>query len=411
MSASHADRATNRVLTDARILTMVEPSATGLAPIQEGAIALEGERITWVGAERGLPNAYSNWPREQLEGRLVTPGLIDCHTHLVHAGHRAREFEMRLEGASYEEIARAGGGIRSTVKATRTASEATLVVSALKRLDHLIAEGVTTVEIKSGYGLDVETECRMLRAARRLEGERPVSVKTTFLGAHAIPEEYAGRADAYIDMVCDAALPAAVADGRVDAVDAFCESIACTLDQTARVFNKAKEMGLPIKLHAEQLSNLGGAKMAARLGALSCDHLEYLDEGGVRAMAQSGSVAVLLPGAFYTIHETQKPPVTMLREAGVPIAVATDANPGSSPMTSLLLAMNMAATLFGLTPSETLAGVTREAARALGCLDDRGTLQAGKRADIAVWDVEEAAELSYRIGYNPCVRRIFGGTG
>ncbi|HET7410119.1 MAG TPA: imidazolonepropionase, partial [Paracoccaceae bacterium] len=335
---------------------------------------------------------------------------VDCHTHLVYGGDRAREFEMRLEGASYEEVARAGGGIVSTVRATRGATEDALVAAALPRLDALIAEGVCTVEIKSGYGLDAETELRSLRAARRLGRERPVRVVTSFLGAHAVPPEFAGRADAYIDEVCIPALEAAQAQGLVDAVDGFCEGIAFSPQQIARVFDRARALGLPVKLHAEQLSNLGGAALAASYGALSADHLEYLDEAGVAAMARGGTVAVLLPGAFYTLHETQAPPVQALRAAGVPIAIATDANPGSSPMFSILLAMNMACTLFRLTPEEALAGCTRVAARALG-LDDAGVIEPGRRADLAVWNVAHPAELSYRFGFNPLHRRIFGGQG
>ncbi|MEM0989839.1 MAG: imidazolonepropionase [Pseudomonadota bacterium] len=345
---------------------------------------------------------------EDLGGRLVTPGLIDCHTHLVFGGDRAAEFEMRLEGATYEEVARAGGGILSTVKATRAASEENLVATALPRLDALIAEGVTTVEIKSGYGLTVKDELKMLRAARRLAELRPIDVRTTFLGAHAIPPEH--EADPYIDQVCLPALRTAHAEGLVDAVDGFCEGIAFSREQIARVFDVARELGLPVKLHAEQLSNLGGAQLAADYGALSADHLEYLDEEGIAAMAAARTTAVLLPGAFYTLRETQLPPVQGLRDAGVPIAIATDCNPGSSPLTSLLLAMNMAATLFRLTPAEALSGVTRQAATAMG-FADRGTLAAGQRADLAVWDAAHPAELTYRIGFNPLQRRIFGGQG
>ena len=366
----------------------------------EGGIAIADGRIKAVGPEVA--------GGEDLGGRLVTPGLIDCHTHLVFGGNRAREFEMRLEGASYEELARAGGGIMSTVRATRAASEDALVAGALPRLDALIAEGVTTVEIKSGYGLDHDTELRMLRAARRLGRDREVTVATSFLGAHAVPADT--DADAYIDQVCLPALEAATAEGLADAVDGFCEGIAFTPDQIARVFDRAAALGLPVKLHAEQLSNLGGAALAARYGARSADHLEYLDTDGVAAMAKAGTVAVLLPGAFYTLRETQLPPVQALRDAGVPIAIATDCNPGSSPLASILLAMNMACTLFRMTPEETLMGVTRHAARALG-LPDRGTIAPGLRADLAIWDVAEPAELAYRIGFNPLHRRIFGGEG
>ncbi|MGC3939720.1 imidazolonepropionase [Roseobacter sp. EG26] len=371
-------------------------------------IALQDEKIIWVGVQAELPQEYSKASALDLEGRLVTPGLIDCHTHLVFGGHRAREFEMRLNGASYEEIARAGGGIVSTVTATRAASQSELVAQALPRLYTLIAEGITTVEIKSGYGLDAEVELRMLRAARHLGDLRDVTVQTTFLGAHAEPPEFSGQGDAYIDEVCIPTLRAAHGEGLVDAVDAFCEGIAFSPEQVARVFEVASELGLPVKIHAEQLSNLGGAKLAAGYGALSADHIEYLDAPGVAAMAVTGTVAVILPGAFYTLRETQRPPIDLLREHAVPMAVATDANPGSSPMTSLLLAMNMASTLFRMTPEEALAGATRNAALALG-LTDRGMIAPGMRADLAVWDVETPAELVYRIGFNPLHSRIFGG--
>lgn len=395
------------VLTDLTAATLAQADASyGL--IENAAIALEGDQIAWVGPAAELPEAYTKAERRALEGRLVTPGLIDCHTHIVHSGHRAKEFEMRLEGATYEEVARAGGGIVSTVKATRGASEEELLTEALKRADALIAEGVTTLEVKSGYGLDVETELRMLRAAQRISNARQVTVKTSFLGAHAVPSEYAGQADAYIEEVCIPALKAAHAEGLVDAVDGFCEGIAFSPDQIARVFDAAKALGLPVKLHAEQLSDLGGAKLAASYGALSADHIEYLGQDGVEAMAKAGTVAVLLPGAFYTLHETQAPPVAALRAAGVPLALATDANPGSSPLTSLLLTMNMGCTLFRLTPEEALRGVTQHAAKALG-LSDRGQIKAGQRADLAVWDVSHPAELAYRIGFNPLHTRIFGG--
>jgi len=338
---------------------------------------------------------------------LATPALIDCHTHLVFGGNRAREFEMRLQGATYEEIARAGGGIVSTVAQTRALSEDDLVAQALPRLDALIAEGVATVEIKSGYGLTIADEMKMLRAARKLGEARPVRVVTSWLAAHAVPAEYKDRADAYLDEVALPGLEAAHAQGLVDAVDGFCESIAFSPAQIERVFAKARALGLPIKLHAEQLSNLGGAKLAASFRALSADHLEYLEADGVAAMATHGTVAVLLPGAYYFLRETQAPPVALLRDAGVPIALATDCNPGSSPLTSPLLTMNMACTLFRLTPEEALAGFTRNAARALG-LADVGTIEPGKRADIAIWDVNEPAELAYRIGFNPLHKRIAG---
>ncbi|MEM7500146.1 MAG: imidazolonepropionase [Pseudomonadota bacterium] len=380
----------------------------GLMP--DAALVLDGAGIAWAGAAADLPAEHRGLEAETLRGRLVTPALIDCHTHIVHAGSRAAEFEQRLEGASYAEIAAAGGGILSTVTATRAASEDALVANALLWADRLIAEGVGTVEIKSGYGLDTETELRMLRAARRVGRERSLTVVTSFLGAHAIPPDYKGRSGAYLDEVCLPALRAAAAEGLADAVDGFCEGIAFSPDEIDRLFRQAKALGLPVKLHAEQLSNLGGAALAAGHGALSADHIEYLDEAGVAAMAKAGTVAVLLPGAFYTLRETQAPPVGALRNAGVPMAVATDANPGSSPMASLLLAMNMACTLFRLTPEEALAGTTRNAARALG-LTDRGMVRPGLRADLAVWDVEHPAELSWRIGWAPLATRIVGGRG
>jgi len=395
------------LLINTTIATMIAADVPyGL--IEDAAIVMEQEKIVWVGARADLPSQYGLSEPYDLAGRLVTPALIDCHTHLVSGGNRAREFEMRLEGASYEEIARAGGGIVSTVKATRTTSEDDLLSDALRRVDALIAEGVVVIEIKSGYGLDQDTELKMLRVARRIADERPVSVHTTFLGAHAVPPEFKGRADAYIDEVCIPALKAAHAKGLVDAVDGFCEGIAFDTTQIARVFDVAKELGLPVKLHAEQLSNLGGAKLAASYGALSADHIEYLDEDGVAAMASAGTVAVILPGAFYTLRETQVPPINLLRKHNVPMALATDANPGSSPLTSLLLTMNMACTLFRLTPEEALAGATRNAALALG-LDQQGTLTPGSRADLAVWDIKHPAELAYRIGFNPLHTRIFGG--
>ncbi|MEP3429896.1 MAG: imidazolonepropionase [Roseibium sp.] len=397
-----------RLLTNAKLATFVSNGAPyGL--VEHGALVIDSGKIAWCGPTSEIPGQYSAAAHEDLEGRLVTPGLIDCHTHVVFGGNRAREFEMRLEGASYAEVARAGGGIISTVKATREATEEELLESALLRVDALISEGVTTLEIKSGYGLDHDTELRMLRVARIIAECRPVRVRTTFLGAHAIPPEYKDRADAYLDEICLPALEAAHAAGLVDAVDGFCEGIAFSPEQISTVFDKAKELGLPIKLHAEQLSNLGGAELASKYGALSADHLEYLDETGVKAMARSGSVAVLLPGAFYTLRETQYPPMDLLRKHQVPIALATDCNPGSSPLASLLLTMNMGCTLFRMTPEEALASVTREAARALG-LSDFGTLEAGKVADLAIWNVQHPAELSYRIGFNSLERRIVGGS-
>ena len=398
----------SKLFVDLNAVTMANAAAPyGL--IENAAIAVENERIAWVGPAADLPSAYGDLPRSSLEGRLVTPGLIDCHTHIVHGGDRAVEFEMRLNGASYEEVARAGGGIVSTVKATRAASEDELLADALRRVDVLIAEGVTTIEVKSGYGLDIETELRMLRTARAIAAERPIRVKTTFLGAHATPADNAGRDDAYIDEVCIPALRAAHAERLVDAVDGFCEGIAFQPAQIARVFDVAQELGLPVKLHAEQLSNLGGAKLAASYGAMSADHIEYLDEDGVKAMAEAGTLAVILPGAFYTLRETQAPPIALLREHGVPMALATDINPGSSPLNSLLLTLNMGCTLFRMTPEEALRGVTQHAARALG-LTDCGTLAPGMRADLAVWDIKHPAELAYRIGFNPLHSRIFGGT-
>ncbi len=398
---------TQTLLKNCRVASM---TAGGAAYGLDGsdAIVMDGDTIAWVGVLADLPMEYTAAETVDLGGRLVTPAPIDCHTHLVFGGHRALEFEMRLNGASYEEVARAGGGIVSTVSATRDASEADLIAGALPRLDALIAEGVGTIEIKSGYGLDIETELRMLRAARALEQHRDVSIKTSFLGAHAVPMDYSGRDDAFISDVCIPALRAAHAEGLIDAVDAFCEGIAFQPDQVARVFDVARGLGLPVKIHAEQLSNLGGAKMAAGYGALSADHIEYLDEDGVAAMAAAGTVAVILPGAFYTLREEQAPPIDLLRKHGVPMAVATDANPGSSPMTSILLAMNMASTLFRVTCEEALAGTTRVAAQALG-LTDRGMIAAGMRADLAVWDAETPAELVYRIGFNPLHKRIFGG--
>ena len=354
----------DRLWTHARIATL-DPARPGLGVIEDGSIATRDGRIAWVGPRAEQPALQAS-ERVDLEGRWITPGLIDCHTHLVYGGNRAREFELRLAGASYEDIARAGGGILSTVKATRAASEDELVAQALPRLDALIAEGVTTVEIKSGYGLEMETEARQLRAARRLAGKRPVSVATTFLGAHALPPEADGDKDGYIARLCGQMLPVIANEGLADAVDAFMEGIAFSGGQTARVFEVAKRLGLPVKLHADQLSNLGGATLAARYGALSADHLEYTDETGAVAMAKAGTVAVLLPGAFYFIRETRKPPVELFRTHGTRIAIATDSNPGSSPLTSLLLTMNMAATLFRLTVDEIIAGVTREAAQALG---------------------------------------------
>ncbi|WP_421855274.1 imidazolonepropionase [Oricola sp.] len=396
-----------QVFRGAKLATMTG-AETPYGLVRDGAIAVCGKTIEWAGPADALPEQFASAPAEDLGGRLVTPGLIDCHTHVVFGGDRAGEFEMRLNGAGYEAIAKAGGGINSTVRATREASVAQLIEGALPRVDAMIAEGLTTIEIKSGYGLQSETELAMLRAAREIARRRPVEVVTTYLGAHATPPEYKGRDDAFVDEVAIPVLRAAHAEGLVDAVDGFCEGIAFTPGQVARVFEAAKALDLPVKLHAEQLSNLGGAKLAASFGALSADHIEYLDEDGVRAMAGAGTVGVILPGAFYTLRETRKPPIGLLRKHGVAMALATDCNPGSSPLTSLLLTMNMACTLFAMTPEEALAGVTRHAARALG-LSDRGTIAPGMRADLAVWDVAQPAELAYRIGFNPLHRRIFGG--
>ena len=374
----------------------------------DAAIALDGARIAWAGPRAELPAAQAARPPTDLGGRLVTAGLIDCHTHVVFGGDRAREFDMRLNGASYEEIARAGGGILSSVRDTRSASEESLLASALRRVDHLLAEGVTTLEIKSGYGLAVAAELKMLRVARRIARERRVHVVTTWLAAHAIPPEFRDDRAGYIERVVIAGMEQGVQEGLIDAVDGFCEGIAFSVAEMERVFDAARRLGLPIKLHAEQLSDLGGAAMAARRGALSVDHLEFLSDADAAAVAAAGTVAVLLPGAFYALRETKAPPVAALRAAGARIAVSTDCNPGTSPLTSLLLAMNMAATLFRLTPAECLAGVTLNAARALG-LADRGVVAAGARADLAVWDIADPAELTYRIGFNPLHSRMVGG--
>ena len=394
------------LLTHANLATFDTNAPYGLVP--DGAIWIDGECIRWVGRMQDVPEEARVGENMDLAGRLVTPGLVDCHTHIVHAGNRAREFEFRLGGATYEEVARAGGGIYSTVTATREASEEDLLGSALTRVDALIAEGVTTIEIKSGYGLNIDSEIKMLRVARRIARERPVRVKTSFLGAHAIPVEYSGRPDAYIEEVCLPALAVAAEAGLVDAVDGFCEGIAFSEEQIRKVFEAARSLGLPVKLHAEQLSNLAGTRLAAEFGALSSDHLEYATEEDVIAMARADMVAVLLPGAFYFLRETKLPPIEALRQHGVAMALATDCNPGSSPMTSPLLVMNMACTLFKITPEEALAGLTLHGAKALG-LSDCGKLCAGARADLAVWDVEHPAELSYRFGFNPLHKRFSAG--
>lgn len=395
----------DRLWTEARLATM---AGAGLGIVEDGVVAASGGHVLYAGPAADAP-AFDAAVATRCDGRWITPGLIDCHTHLVHGGDRAHEFELRLQGASYEEIARAGGGIVSTMRATRVASEDTLVASALPRLDALIAEGVTTVEIKSGYGLELDTECRMLAAARRLGDERPIRVSTTFLGAHALPPEFAGDPDAYIAAVCDTMLPAVAERGLADAVDAFCEGIGFTLAQTERVFAAAKAHGLAIKLHAEQLSNQHGAALAARFGALSVDHLEHVDPAGIAAIARSGTVATLLPGAFYFVRETRLPPIDLLRRAQVPIALATDCNPGTAPLSSILLVLNMGATLFRLTVEECLLGVTRHAARALGLGGEIGTLEPGKACDLAIWDIERPAELVYRMGFNPLHARIWRG--
>jgi imidazolonepropionase len=395
--------------TGCRAATMQRDAPLPYGLIEDAAIAVEGDRIAWIGRREDLPTSVeANCDRHHdARGALVTPGLIDCHTHLVYGGDRAHEFELRLGGASYEDIARAGGGIASTVKATRAASEAELLAQSVPRLRALVAEGVTTIEIKSGYGLSLEHEAKTLRVARSLAEQEAVDVRTTFLGAHALPPEFAGRADDYIDEVL-VMLPALHEQGLVDAVDAFCERIAFSTAQTERVFEAARKLGLPVKLHAEQLSDSGGAQLAARYGALSCDHLEWLGEEGAAAMARAGSVAVLLPGAFYFLRDTRLPPIALLREHGVPMAVSTDCNPGSSPCTSLLLMLNMACTLFRLTPQEALTGATRNAAQALG-LKDRGLLAAGLRADFVLWDVDQPAQLSYAMGANPRRQTVRGG--
>ena len=400
---SHMD---SFLIQNVNAATMQDHTAYGL--VQAAVIAVENGMITWVGQKVDLPSHFKTFEHIDGQGRLVTPALVDCHTHIVFGGNRAREFEMRLQGASYEDVARAGGGIVSTVMATRGASEEQLLAEALPRVDALLREGVTTLEIKSGYGLDQATELSMLRVARQIERVRDVRVKTSYLGAHAIPAEYKGKSAAYISEVCIPTLRAAHAEGLVDAVDGFCEGIAFSVEEIRQVFEVAASLGIAVKLHAEQLSNLGGAKLAASFKALSADHLEYLDETGVVAMKRAGTVAVILPGAFYTLREKQAPPIELFRKHNVPMAVSTDCNPGSSPLTSLLLTMNMAATLFRMTPEECLRGVTQHAAAALG-LDDCGTIAVGKRADLAVWNVAHPNELTYRIGFNPLHHHYFKG--
>ncbi|MDP3599949.1 MAG: imidazolonepropionase [Bosea sp. (in: a-proteobacteria)] len=398
----------DRLWTKARLATMASSVAAPYGTVDDGVVAARDGRILYAGPRSQAP-AFAAAETIDCGGRWITPGLIDCHTHLVYGGDRAHEFELRLQGASYEEIARAGGGILSTVTATRAASEDALFASADRRLSALLSEGVTTVEIKSGYGLELEAEAKTLRVARRIGRERPVRVRTTFLGAHAVPPEFKGRSGDYTALVAGPMLDAVSAEGLADAVDVFCEGIAFSPDETRTVFEAAQAKGLAIKIHAEQLSNLGGAVLAADMGALSADHLEYLDEAGIIAMAKAGTVAVVLPGAFYFLRETVKPPIALLRQHGVAIALATDANPGSSPLTSPLLVMNMACTLFRLTPEEALAGLTRHAAQALGLQAEIGTLEAGKACDLAIWDIDRPAELAYRIGFNPLHARIWNG--
>ena len=388
------------LFTNVHLATMANGDSGGYGEILDAAIAVRDGRIAWLGPLAALPDGQAAVVHDG-GGCWLTPGLIDCHTHIVHAGSRSGEFEARLNGATYEDIARAGGGIMSTVRATRAASEDELLAQSLPRVHSLLAEGVTTIEIKSGYGLDLENEAKMLRVARRIGRELPVQVATTFLGAHALPPEYAGRADDYIDAVCAMIAPLA-GEGLVDAVDAFCERIGFSHEQTERVFQAAHARGLPVKLHAEQLSDQRGAELVARYDGLSADHLEHLSSEGIAAMAAAGTVAVLLPGAYYFLRDTNAPPVSALRALGVPMAVSTDCNPGTSPMTSVLLAMNMACTLWRLTPQEALAGCTVHAARALGRHDQVGTLAVGKRADFALWRIDRPGELAYAIGFNPC---------
>ena len=389
------------LLVDVHLATLSGPEEGTIA---DGAIAWSGGRITWLGPRHDLPADYFDVPQLDGEGGWVTPGLIDCHTHIVYGGNRSHEFAARLAGERYEAIAQRGGGIAETVRATRGASEAQLLAASLPRVDALLAEGVTTLEVKSGYGLDLAGERRMLEVARRIAALRPLRVRTTFLGAHALPPEFAGRSDDYIDYLRNDVLPVLHAEGLVDAVDAFCDTIGFTPLQVERLFATAGQLGLPVRLHAEQLSNQHGAALAARHQALSADHLEWLDDAGVAALARAGTVAVVLPGAYYFLRETRTPPIAKLRNAGVPLAVATDCNPGSSPLTSLLTAMNMSCVLFGLTPAEALAGVTREAARALGLHHDTGTLAVGRRADLALWRIARPADLCYMLGANPLAR-------
>ena len=402
-----AESAWDRLWLNVNLATMVD---TGYGEIRDGAIATRHGKIAWIGARAAIPRGSRSAVEHDCHGQWLTPGLIDCHTHIVYAGNRSDEFEDRLKGVPYEAIARRGGGILSTVRATRTADQYALEVASTPRIKSLLAEGVTTIEIKSGYGLNLETEARTLRAARALGEKLPVRIRTTFLGAHAVPPEFAGRSGDYVTSVCDDMLPALAKEGLADAVDAFCETIAFSPSETARVFDAAKRLGLPVKLHAEQLSDQSGAALVARYKGLSADHLEWLSESGVRAMAEAGTVAVLLPGAFYFLRETRVPPIGALRAAGVAMAVSTDCNPGTSPMPSLLTAMNMACTLFRLTPEEALCGTTRHAAAALGLSSKIGTLAVGKQADFALWAIERPADLSYMLGFNPCTAVVKDGT-
>ena len=393
---------------NARLATMQEGQDANYGLIEDGALVVEGERLAWVGMRSEMPAQYRHGAvLHDAHHALITPGLIDCHTHLVYGGHRANEFELRLNGASYEDIARAGGGIKSTVQATRLATEAQLFEAATKRLTNLLKEGVTTLEVKSGYGLSLAQEAKCLRVARQLAQHHPVQIKNTFLGAHAVPPEFQDNPDAYIDSVV-AMIEPLKAEGLIDAVDAFCDRIGFTYSQTEKVFKEAQRLNLPVKLHAEQLTDSHGASLAAKYGALSCDHLEWLSEEGAAAMAKAGTVAVLLPGAFYFLRETKVPPIELLRQHQVPLAISTDSNPGSSPCTSILLMLNMACTFMRLTPQEALAGVTRIAAQALG-LKDRGALKAAQRADFVLWDVKHPAELAYAFGSNPCLSTVWGG--
>ena len=407
MDPKAGDLRCERLWRGARLATLAR-GRPGLGEIEDGLIAASDGRILYAGPAADAP-AFEAAETIDCGGRWITPGLIDPHTHLVYAGDRAGEFEQRLAGASYEDIARAGGGILSTVRATRAASEEELIQASLPRLDALIGEGVTTVEIKSGYGLELQAELKQLRVARALGHLREVGIEATFLGAHVTPPEFQGDTDGYVRLVCNEMIPTVAGAGLAVAVDAFCEGIGFSLAQVRRVFEAARANGLKVKLHAEQLSNLHGAALAAEFGALSADHLEHLDEDGVKAMARAGVTAMLLPGAFYVLREIRLPPIQALRRQGVPIALATDCNPGTSPLTSILLVMNMAATLFGLTVTECLAGVTREAARALGRSGEIGTLEAGKRCDLAIWDIETPAELVYRMGFNSLHARVWRG--